>query len=406
MGNQVLLLTSLLGAAFGKIYFHETFESLDGWTEAEGKTGVFGLAKEEWGLDTESTRLKTLKDASFYAIAKKIDEPIDNTDKPLVLMLNVKHEQKIDCGGGYLKLMNSLENLEKFDGDTPYEIMFGPDFCGPTKKVHAILRHDEENLLINKDVRATSDAYTHQYIFILNPDNTFDIKVDGKSKQKGDVKEFWEFEQPLEINDPDVSKPDDWVDDPMMEDPDAKKPEDWVTEEMIVDPEAEKPDDWDDEDDGEWEAPMIPNPDFKGPWHPAQIDNPDYKGPWEHPKIPNPEYKEVNNPAHRLPINYIGFDLWQVKSGTLFGDIILADSEDDVEAFLWDEEKLEAEKEAKKAFDTASEPPEEDTDEESDMEELSDEVEEVIKEEVTETESEETTQKTEAEETDDTHDEL
>jgi calreticulin len=373
MGTQFLLLTLLFAAALGKIYYHETFENLDGWTEAEGKTGQFGLAKEEWGVDTESTRLKTMKDATFYAIATKIDEPLDNTDKDLVLLLNVKHEQNIDCGGGYLKLMNSLESLEKFDGDTQYEIMFGPDFCGSTRKVHAILRHEDENLLINKDVRATNDVYTHQYVFILKPDNTFDISVDGESKQSGDVKEFWDFELPKEINDPDVSKPDDWVDDPMMEDPDDKKPDDWVEDEMIVDPDAEKPEDWDDEDDGDWEAPMIPNPAYQGPWTPQEIDNPAYKGPWEHPKIPNPDFKEVHNPAHRLPINYIGFDLWQVKAGTLFGEIVLADKEEDLKAFLWDEDKHEAEKEAKKAFDKANEPPEEDLDEDedADFEELS-----------------------------------
>jgi len=107
MGNQFLLLTLLFAAALGKIYYHETFKDLDGWTEAEGKTDQFGLATEEWGIDTESTRLKTMKDATFYAIATKIDEPLDNTDKDLVLLLTVKHEQKIDCGGGYLKLMNS-----------------------------------------------------------------------------------------------------------------------------------------------------------------------------------------------------------------------------------------------------------------------------------------------------------
>jgi len=375
---RVLLLVGwLLGTTFGKVYFHETFKNLDRWTEAEGKTDLFGLAKEEWGLDTESTRLKTLKDAKFYAIAAKTDEPLDNSDKPLVLLLNVKHEQSIDCGGGYLKLMNALDSLEKFDGDTQYEIMFGPDICGSTKKVHAILRHEEENLLINKEVRATADVYTHQYVFVLNPDNTFDVKVDGKSKQQGDVKEFWDFELPKEINDPEVSKPDDWIDDPMMEDPNDKKPEDWVDEEMIVDPEAEQPDDWDEEDDGEWEAPMISNPDFKGEWSAGRIDNPDYKGAWEHPKIPNPDFKEVVNPAHRLPINFVGFDLWQVKSGTLFGDIILADSEEDIEPFLWDDDKHKEEKDAKKAFDKANAPPEEeddeedDTEEESDMEELS-----------------------------------
>merc|ERR1711920_886036 len=146
---------------------------------------------------------------------------------------------------------------------------------------------------------------------------------------------------------------------------------DWVEEEMIVDPDAEKPEDWDDEDDGDWEAPMIPNPDFQGPWSPQEIDNPAYKGPWEHPKIPNPDFKEVNNPAHRLPINYIGFDLWQVKAGTLFGDIILADKEEDLQAFLWDEDKFEAEKEAKKAFDKANAPEEDEEDEDADFEELS-----------------------------------
>jgi len=400
MGNQFLLLTLLFAAALGKIYYHETFKDLDGWTEAEGKTDQFGLATEEWGIDTESTRLKTMKDATFYAIATKIDEPLDNTDKDLVLLLTVKHEQNIDCGGGYLKLMNSLESLEKFDGETQYEIMFGPDFCGSTKKVHAILRHEDENLLINKDVRATNDQYTHQYVFILKPDNTFDIKVDGDSKKSGDVKEFWDFELPKEINDPDVSKPDDWVDDPMMEDPDDKKPEDWVEDEMIVDPDAEKPEDWDDEDDGDWEAPMIPNPDYQGPWSPQEIDNPDYKGPWEHPKIPNPDFKEVHNPAHRLPINFIGFDLWQVKSGTLFGDIILADKEEDLEPFLWDEDKHEAEKEAKKAFDKANAPPEEDEDEDEDAD-----FEELAKsEEASEAEGEDAAE--EKEETEGTHDEL
>jgi len=27
-----------------------------------------------------------------------------------------------------------------------------------------------------------------------------------------------------------------------------------------------QPEDWDDEEDGEWTAPTIPNPEYKGPW--------------------------------------------------------------------------------------------------------------------------------------------
>jgi hypothetical protein len=28
----------------------------------------------------------------------------------------------------------------------------------------------------------------------------------------------------------------------------------------------DQPEDWDDEEDGEWKAPTIPNPEYKGPW--------------------------------------------------------------------------------------------------------------------------------------------
>lgn len=36
----------------------------------------------------------------------------------------------------------------------------------------------------------------------------------------------------------------------------------WLTDAMRD--KAKKPDDWDDEEDGEWEAPMIDNPEYKG----------------------------------------------------------------------------------------------------------------------------------------------
>ena len=39
--------------------------------------------------------------------------------------------------------------------------------------------------------------------------------------------------------------------------------EDWDKPQHIPDPDAKKPDDWDDEIDGEWEPPMIDNPDYK-----------------------------------------------------------------------------------------------------------------------------------------------
>lgn len=60
--------------------------------------------------------------------------------------------------------------------------------------------------------------------------------------------------------------------------------------------EAEQPEDWDTEEDGEWEAPQVPNPKCTdapgcGEWQRPQKPNPEYKGKWSAPMIDNPEYK-------------------------------------------------------------------------------------------------------------------
>merc|ERR1712132_4791 len=130
--------------------------------------------------------------------------------------------------------------------------------------------------------------------------------------------------------------------DSMMDDPSDKKPDDWVTEKRIVDPDAKKPDDWDDEEDGEWEPPMKDNPEFKGEWSVKHISNPAYKGFWEAKKIDNPEYDDFG---------FIGFDLWQVKGGTIFDNVIVCDDKTEADAFaakwkaLSEHEKAEKTKE-------------------------------------------------------------
>ena len=40
--------------------------------------------------------------------------------------------------------------------------------------------------------------------------------------------------------------------------------QDWDKPEYIADPDATQPEDWDEDMDGEWEPPMIPNPDYNG----------------------------------------------------------------------------------------------------------------------------------------------
>merc|ERR1711907_925572 len=151
------------------------------------------------------------------------------------------------------------------------------------------------------------EGTSHLYRMTLKPDNTVLVEIDEEKIYEGSIKDDWEVLKPKEIADPDDKKPSDWVEDSMMDDPEDKKPDDWVTEKRIVDAAAKKPDDWDDEEDGEWEPPMIDNPDYKGDWSVKRISNPAYKGFWEAKKIDNPEYEDDNAVYKYDDFGFIGF---------------------------------------------------------------------------------------------------
>ena len=113
--------------------------------------------------------------------------------------------------------------------------------------------------------------------------------------------------------------------------------------EHVPDPEAEMPDDWDEEEDGDWEPPLVSavswplllvvahiehththqvpnprceeapgcgewirprkaNPDYQGVWKPPRIANPDYVGEWKPRKIPNAAYFVDDTPYKLAPM--------------------------------------------------------------------------------------------------------
>jgi calreticulin len=341
--SGLFLLLSTVALVYGKTYFKETFDDsyksrwvVSNWKSSE--QGKWGHSAGEWYGDAEADKgLQTTQDAKFYAISAKFPS-FSNEGKDLVVQFQVSFPQKIDCGGGYIKVASSSVDQSTWGGDSPYHIMFGPDICGySTKKVHVIFHYPpkNENLLINKEITAETDQLSHVYTLIVHPDQTYEVRIDGNKKQSGNLLEDWSFLASKTIKDPSQSKPSDWVDDAQIDDPEDKKPSDWDnTPKQIPDPEAEKPDDWDDEADGEWEAPLIPNPEYKGEWKPKRISNPKYKGPWVHPEIPNPDYTEDKNVYRFTDIGSVGIDVWQVKSGTIFNNIIITDDVKEAEDFL------------------------------------------------------------------------
>ncbi|KAG7228923.1 hypothetical protein INR49_008701 [Caranx melampygus] len=277
--------------------------------------------------------IQTSQDARFYALSARF-EPFSNEGKPLVIQFTVKHEQKIDCGGGYVKVFSSDLDQSDMHGDSQYYIMFGPDICGySTKKVHVIFTYKGQSYLIKKDIKCKDDELTHLYTLILNPDQTYEVKIDNEKVESGSLEEDWDILPPKKIKDPEAKKPSDWDDRAKIDDPSDTKPEDWDKPETIPDPDAKKPDDWDEDMDGEWEAAMITNPEYKGEWKPKQIDNPDYKGSWVHPEIDNPEYTHDATMYKFDNIGVLGLDLWQVKSGTIFDNFLITDDIKEAEEF-------------------------------------------------------------------------
>jgi calreticulin len=68
-----------------------------------------------------------------------------------------------DCGGGYAKIMSKPFDQIKFDGETNYNFMFGPDVCGyESAKTHVIVNYNETNHLITKTVPAEKDQMTRK----------------------------------------------------------------------------------------------------------------------------------------------------------------------------------------------------------------------------------------------------
>ena len=113
------------------------------------------------------------------------------------------------------------------DGDSRFAIMFGPDKCGDTNKVHLIMvsypyqaptysNRIEHHL--TKTIRLPDDRKTHLYsLEILPIQDFYAVYVDMQLQASGKLTEDFEppFEPPDEIPDPTESKPADWIDQAM-----------------------------------------------------------------------------------------------------------------------------------------------------------------------------------------------
>ena len=347
------------------------------YAAGEKYTGRFAVETALEGSD--NTALKVTEKAQHYGMSALLPTPLDPGAGKTVLQYELKLGDGLECGGAYMKFITADDSFKPagLAEDTPYTIMFGPDVCGATNKVHLIIRHKspktnkiEEKHLTAPPMVPSESNVTHVYTAILDSaTNTYSMLIDGEEKKSGSLFDHFDpsFNPPKEIDDPEDTKPEDWVDEAKIPDPDAVKPDDWDEDapamipdeeatmpegwlesepKEIEDPEATKPEDWDDEEDGDWEPPMVPNPkcadapgcgpwerpnkpnpDFKGKWVPPMIDNPDYKGVWAPRKIENPDFYNDTTPLKHIgKIGGVAIEIWTMDKDYYFDNLVITDS--------------------------------------------------------------------------------
>jgi len=372
-------LLALISSTNALVHFKEQFTDLKNWTPSTWKSSseLQEFQLESHAILEDNLALATTQDARFYASSATFEKTISNKGKSLLLQYEVTYEKDVECGGGYLKMGPKMEDPTKFGDPTEYAVMFGPDKCGHQKRTHLIFNYKGKNVLKKVDLpyKQDEEGVTTLYRMILHPDNSVLVDVNGENIYKGTLEADWDLLASKEIDDPEDKKPSDWVDDAMIDDSSDTKPSDWVEIKEIVDSTATQPADWDEEEDGAWEAPMKPNPDYKGEWQPKRISNPEYKGVWSPKKIPNPDYQSDDELylLNGKELGFIGFDLWQVKGGSRFDNVMLSLSEDKAklvkEADDWTKialKKRDDEKKKKESTTTTTTTTENDTADEED----------------------------------------
>jgi len=347
-------------------------------------------------------------------VSSLLKKPFDPKDG-LVVQYEATLQDGLECGGAYLKFLNTDEKAftpDTLDGDSPYTLMFGPDRCGGTDKVHVIVRHAapsgavEEKHLASPP-RMPNDKFPHLYGLAITAAGDVTVKIDGEAVFEGSLFDQGVFEPPFnppaEIDDEADEKPDTWIDDPQMDDPDATKPEDWdenapssIPDEdaekpegwlddeplEVEDPSASQPSDWDEDEDGSWEAPIVANPkcaeapgcgnwerptkynpDYKGKWYAPRIYNPEYKGEWSPRKIPNPDHYLDEMPLKSIgKIGAVALEVWTMSSGLVVDNVLVAQNDvaakelEDVWRPKFDAVKAVVDADEKAKFDTDAAP--------------------------------------------------
>ena len=104
----------------------------------------------------------------------------------------IQLKKKLKCAGGFIKLFDCNLDQNNLFGGSPYLLQFGPNKCGSNKEITANLFHEGKKYEIQQStVEPLDDGNTHFYTFIIHPNSSYDILIDGKSVLNGSLTSGW-----------------------------------------------------------------------------------------------------------------------------------------------------------------------------------------------------------------------
>uniref|UniRef100_A0A2K6APM3 Calreticulin 3 n=1 Tax=Macaca nemestrina TaxID=9545 RepID=A0A2K6APM3_MACNE len=238
----------MLRVALATVYFQEEF--LDGehwrnrWVQStnDSRFGHFRLSSGKfYGHKEKDKGLQTTQNGRFYAISARF-KPFSNKGKTLVIQYTVKHEQKMDCGGGYIKVFPADVDQKNLNGKSQYYIMF----------VHVILHFKNQYHENKKLIRYLFlFVYGMYYLLFLRRSLAYSPRLGAVLAVLGS--RLTASHLRVHANSP------------------APPPPKFDWEKHFLDASASKQSDWNGELDGDWPASMLQKPPYQVPYFHLQV---------------------------------------------------------------------------------------------------------------------------------------
>lgn len=129
------------------------------------------------------------REAQRYAATASLGSVVSlSDDEPLIIAYEVTLQRGLDCGGAYIKVFDETVVADAVSPTSPYTIMFGPDKCGGSGKIHLIFRMrnpidgsvEEKHLIGASKIDGKWDNLPHLYVLKLQGNGTFEVRERGR----------------------------------------------------------------------------------------------------------------------------------------------------------------------------------------------------------------------------------